>query len=601
MVSNKQVLFTKIPTGFPEPGEHMQIKETTLDLDAPLQKGEFILKQLVFSVDPYMRGRMRDASIESYAPAFGLNEPMTGDTMGVVLRSNHPDYKVDDLVYGRTARGAFEEYSRVTAEEAKKSYVVRNDAKQNGLPLRHYVGVLGMPGMTAYYGLHEIGKPKRGETLYVSAASGAVGQLVGQFGKALGLYVVGSAGSDEKVDYLKSIGFDAAFNYKQGSIDHNLAKHCPKGIDIYYENVGGEMLDAVLAHANNYSRVVVCGMISQYNREKPEPLFNVINVLVKRMTVQGFIIMDHPDFEEKFLKDVTALLLDGRITYREDIAKGIEKTPEALCNVLRGVNFGKQVVEIAELSGIKKNLNRAGTTIKQKTGGADKTFDNEYEEELERFKTLEKKSNKLSKHAKQYMDSTRAIIASQTRLLQIIEKIYGDNAFSNPVFTEYKKALEAIERESKDNLDPAYQKTVIEPLARYVSYFPEVNEAIKRRNKKLLDYDQSRSKVRKLIDKPSEDPSRLPRAEQEANMARELYENLNTILVNDLPKLIDLRVPYLDPVFEALVKTELRFSQSGYEYLEGMRGALPVSMEGGDRRVDEVLQQMRELTICGNF
>lgn len=199
------------------------------------------------------------------------------------------------------------------------------------------------------------------------------------------------------------------------------------------------------------------------------------------------------------------------------------------------------------------------------------------------------------------MDSTRAIIASQTRLLQIIEKIYGDNAFSNPVFIEYKKALEAIERESKDNLDPAYQKTVIEPLARYVSYFPEINEAIKRRNKKLLDYDQSRSKVRKLIDRPSEDPSRLPRAEQEANMARELYENLNTILVNDLPKLIDLRVPYLDPVFEALVKTELRFSQSGYEYLEGMRGALPVSMEGGDRRVDEVLQQMRELTICGNF
>lgn len=178
--------------------------------------------------------------------------------------------------------------------------------------------------------------------------------------------------------------------------------------------------------------------------------------------------------------------------------------------------------------------------------------------------------------------------------------------------------MEAIERESKDNLvrewegrewllywcthkDPAYQKTVIEPLARYVSYFPEINEAIKRRNKKLLDYDQSRSKVRKLIDRPSEDPSRLPRAEQEANMARELYENLNTILVNDLPKLIDLRVPYLDPVFEALVKTELRFSQSGYEYLEGMRGALPVSMEGGDRRVDEVLQQMRELTICGNF
>ncbi|CAO3698896.1 unnamed protein product [Rhizopus microsporus] len=197
--------------------------------------------------------------------------------------------------------------------------------------------------------------------------------------------------------------------------------------------------------------------------------------------------------------------------------------------------------------------------------------------------------------------SILAIIASQTRLLQIIEKIYGDSAFSNPVFAEYKRALETIEREAKDNLDPAYQKTVIEPLARYVSYFPEVNEAIKRRNKKLLDYDAQRSKVRKLIDKPSEDPSRLPRAEQEANMARELYENLNTILINDLPKLVDLRVPYLDPVFEALVKTELRFAQTGYEQLEGMRGSIPAEVEGGDRRIDEVLQQMRELTICGNF
>lgn len=139
----------------------------------------------------------------------------------------------------------------------------------------------------------------------------------------------------------------------------------------------------------------------------------------------------------------------------------------------------------------------------------------------------------------------------------------------------------------------------MEPLARYVAYFPEVNEAIKRRNKKSLDYDTSRSKVRKLIDKPSEDPSRLSRAEQEANMARELYENLNTILISDLPRLIDLRVPYMDPIFEAFVKSQQKFAQTGYEQLEGMRGAIP--QEGGDGRVDQVLQQMRELTICGNF
>ncbi|KAG2202573.1 hypothetical protein INT47_012567, partial [Mucor saturninus] len=248
-------------------------------------------------------------------------------------------------------------------------------------------------------------------------------------------------------------------------------------------------------------------------------------------------------------------------------------------------------------SGIKKNLNRAGTTIKQRTGGNDRTQDSEFEEELERFKALEKKSEKMSKNAKEYMDSSRAIIASQMRLIQVIEKMYGDSAFSNPALAEYKRAIEGIEKECKDSLDPAYQKAVIEPLARYVSYFPEVNEAVKRRNKKLLDYDSQRSKVRKLIDKPVEDPQRLPRAEQEANMARELYENLNTILINELPKVIELRVPYLDPVFEAMVKSQLRFSQLGYEKLEGMRNYIPNEVEG-DRRVDDVLQQMRELSIC---
>lgn len=197
--------------------------------------------------------------------------------------------------------------------------------------------------------MHEIGKPKKGETLYVSAAAGAVGQLVGQFGKALGLYVVGSAGSDKKVEYLKSLGFDGAFNYKNGSIDDNLAKYCPNGIDIYYENVGGEMLDAVLKHANNYARIIACGMISQYNREKPDPIYNLMNIVAKRITMQGFIIMDHMDFEEQFLKDVTSLLLSGKVKYREDIAEGIDKTPEALCDVLYGKNFGKQVVHIADL------------------------------------------------------------------------------------------------------------------------------------------------------------------------------------------------------------------------------------------------------------
>ncbi|KAG2191791.1 hypothetical protein INT46_003777 [Mucor plumbeus] len=349
MVSNKQVIFTSIPTAFPVADENMKIKESTIDLDAELPKGDFILKTLEISVDPYMRGRMRDPSIDSYAPAFPINEPMTGDTMSVVVKSNNPDYKVDDLVYGRTGQGIFEEYVQVNAQYAKNAYVVRNDAKTNGLPLSHYVGVLAMPGMTAYYGLNEIGKPKKGETLYVSAAAGAVGQLVGQFGKTLGLYVVGSAGSDEKVEYLKSIGFDAAFNYKNGDIEENLRKHCPNGIDVYFEGVGGKMLDAVLAVANNFARIIACGMISQYNLEKPEPLYNSMYIVSKRIKLDGFIIMDHMDFEETFLKDVTPLLVNGQVKYKEDIVNGIENTPQALVDVLRGKNFGKMVVHVADL------------------------------------------------------------------------------------------------------------------------------------------------------------------------------------------------------------------------------------------------------------
>ncbi|KAI8967133.1 hypothetical protein BDF20DRAFT_901880 [Mycotypha africana] len=348
--NNKQVIFSQIPSGLPDPKKDMSIRTSTMDLDAPLAKGEFILKTLEISVDPYMRGRMRDASIESYAPAFPLHERMTGDTMSVVVRSHHPDYKVGDLVYGRTALGLFEEYVKVDADYAKQAYVVRNDAKENKLPLSHYVGVLAMPGMTAYYGLHEIGQPKKGETLYVSAAAGAVGQLVGQFGKAVGLYVVGSAGSQEKVDYLKEIGFDAAFNYKEGDLEDNLRKHCPHGIDIYWEGVGGKMLDAVLSVANNFARIVACGMISQYNLEKPEPIYNTMNIVTKRIKFDGFIIMDHAaEYEDKFLKEVTQLLVSGKVKYREDIAHGIDQVPEALVNVLRGKNFGKQVVHIADL------------------------------------------------------------------------------------------------------------------------------------------------------------------------------------------------------------------------------------------------------------
>jgi NADPH-dependent curcumin reductase CurA len=165
----------------------------------------------------------------------------------------------------------------------------------------------------------------------------------------LGLYVVGSAGSDQKVAYLKEIGFDSAFNYKNGEILDNLHKHCPNGIDVYFESVGGKMLDAVLAAANNFARIITCGMISQYNLSKPEPIHNILYILTKRIKMDGFIIMDHMDFEEKFLKDMSQMLLEKKIQYREDIVNGIDKVPEALVRVLRGENFGKQIVHVADL------------------------------------------------------------------------------------------------------------------------------------------------------------------------------------------------------------------------------------------------------------
>ncbi|KAI8140402.1 hypothetical protein BJV82DRAFT_581365 [Fennellomyces sp. T-0311] len=348
MVSNKQVIFSKVPTGYPVPGEDITVQESTFDLDAPVAEGEFVLKLLALSVDPYMRGRMRDPAIKSYSPAFPLGKPMTGDTMNVVVKSNNPNFKEGDLVYGLTGCGVFSEYFTVT-KQMVPFFEVRNDPKETGLPISNYVGVLAMPGMTAYVGLLKFGAPKKGETLYVSAASGAVGQLVGQIGKTLGLHVVGSAGSDEKVAYLKEIGFDGAFNYKTSDTNEKLSELCPNGIDIYFENVGGEMLEAVIDHANQFGRIIACGMISQYNREKPQGIHNLMKVVAKRLRIEGFIVGDSVEMKAPFRKDMTKWLLDGQIKYRETIADGIDKTPQALVDVLRGNNFGKQVVKVADL------------------------------------------------------------------------------------------------------------------------------------------------------------------------------------------------------------------------------------------------------------
>ncbi|CAO3595375.1 unnamed protein product [Absidia cylindrospora] len=292
-----------------------------------------------------MRGRMRDASVKSYSPPFALNEPMTGHTMKLVIKSKSSLYPEQSYVYGL---GSFEEYTKLNDQVAKAyGLVVRNDPKTNGIPLSNYVGVLGMPGMTAYAGLYKIGEIKKGETIYVSAASGAVGQLAGQIAKAQGLRVVGSAGSDEKVAHLKELGFDGAFNYKTEDTDAKLAELCPNGIDVYFENVGGKMLEIVLTHLNTFGRIIACGMISQYNLTKAEKVGNLMSIVAKRIKFQGFIVSDYADLEPQFLADVTQMILDKKIKYQESHAEGIEKTPEAFLDVLHGRNFGKQVVDVA--------------------------------------------------------------------------------------------------------------------------------------------------------------------------------------------------------------------------------------------------------------
>ncbi|KAK9759723.1 hypothetical protein K7432_016987 [Basidiobolus ranarum] len=263
-----------------------------------------------------------------------------------VIKSKNPEYKEGDIVTGMIG---WENYTVISGGKDLRKI---EGARESSIPLSYYLGVLGMPGMTAYAGLFKIGEPKEGETIFISAASGAVGQVVGQIAKVKGLRVVGTAGDDSKVEYLlKELKFDAAFNYKKVDLDQALSESCPNGIDVYFENVGGKMLDTVLKHCNDFARIPVCGMISQYNRfSNPEPIYNIALVLSKRIRFQGFIVSEiAAEFASQFSKDVPTWLKEGKMVYKEDKMEGIENAPEAFLRILRGENFGKQVVKLADL------------------------------------------------------------------------------------------------------------------------------------------------------------------------------------------------------------------------------------------------------------
>ena len=329
MIRNRRVVLASRPSG-PVSEANFRIEEAPLPQAA---EGEVLVKNLWLSLDPYMRGRMSDA--KSYVKGVDLGEVMVGQTVGEVIESRHPSLKTGDKVLtqlGWQLYGATREATKV--EDARA-------------PLTYYLGILGMPGMTAYFGLKEISQPKPGETVVVSAASGAVGSVVGQLAKIWDCRAVGIAGGGQKCDYVKrELGFDACVDYKAANVAEALKHACPAGIDVYFDNVGGAILDTVLTQMNLFSRVVVCGTISDYDATEPYGLRNLRAVLVNRIRVQGMIVFDWKNRYGEALKALTGYYAAGRLKYRESVVQGLESAPRGLIALLRGQNFGKQLVRL---------------------------------------------------------------------------------------------------------------------------------------------------------------------------------------------------------------------------------------------------------------
>ncbi|OWQ93381.1 NADP-dependent oxidoreductase [Roseateles aquatilis] len=337
---NHQILLASRPTG--EPGtDNFKLVETAVPDAAALADGQVLVRNHYLSLDPYMRGRMNDG--KSYAQPQPLNEVMIGGTVGEVVASRSANFKVGDKVVGM---GGWQEFQLVDASQRG----VLQKVDTTHVPLSAYLGAVGMPGVTGWYGLVKIIDPKAGETVVVSAASGAVGGAVGQLAKARGARAVGIAGGADKCRYVvEELGFDACIDYKQHrdvkSLSAALKADCPNGIDGYFENVGGMILDAVMLRANAFSRVAMCGMIAGYNGE-PIPLSAPQLILVNRMKIEGFIVSEHMEVWPEALKELGTLVATGKLKYRESVADGLAAAPEAFLGLLKGRNFGKQLVKL---------------------------------------------------------------------------------------------------------------------------------------------------------------------------------------------------------------------------------------------------------------
>jgi hypothetical protein len=329
---SREIQLAARPHGEPQPSDFRLVE---VDLPDP-GPGEVLVRNTYISVDPYMRGRMNDA--KSYVPPFELDQAMGGGAVAEVVASQAEGLAPGDTVLHQLG---WREHAVLPADQVRK-------VDTHGLSPAAYLGVLGMPGLTAYAGLTEVAGLADGDVVFVSGAAGAVGSLAGQIAKLRGNAVIGSAGSAEKVAHLTDdLGFDAAFNYKDGALAEQLAKAAPDGIDVYFDNVGGDHLEAAIAVLRQRGRVAMCGAISAYNSTEPMPAPRNLTLAVgKRLALRGFIVTDHANLLPAFHAEVGPAVRDGRITYRETVVEGLENAPQAFIGLLRGANTGKMVVKI---------------------------------------------------------------------------------------------------------------------------------------------------------------------------------------------------------------------------------------------------------------
>ncbi|WBB88309.1 NADP-dependent oxidoreductase [Micromonospora sp. WMMC264] len=329
---NREIHLASRPQGWPT-AENFRLVTTEVPTPGP---GQVVVRNRFMSVDPYMRGRMND--VKSYVPPFALDAPLDGGAIGEVVAGEAGGVKPGDTVLHGLG---WREYALVDAKGARK-------IDPDLAPVTAHLGVLGMTGLTAYAGLLDVAAMKPGETVFVSGAAGAVGSMVGQIAKLRGAgRVIGSAGSAAKVERLTALGFDAAFDYHDGQVSKQLRAAAPDGVDVYFDNVGGDHLEAAIGVMNVHGRAAICGMIAQYNAtEPPAAPRNLALVIGKRLTLRGFLVSDHGHLREQFVQEVAGWLREGRLSYDETIVDGIEQAPEAFLGLLRGENLGKMLVRL---------------------------------------------------------------------------------------------------------------------------------------------------------------------------------------------------------------------------------------------------------------